>query len=398
MKILHISFADYGGAGAAAKRLHLAMLNYGLDSKMLCLRMSEKNNPTIVKFSDSIVKKLMRASRLPFNKYIQNERKLKQAGGLYEYFSFTDTDYCVQDHFSVKEADVINLHFISGFIDYSSFFTKLNKPLFWTLHDMNPFMGGFHYLNDKIRNENTLGSIDKQIESKKKASYTNNKNLNIIALNSWMKEESKNSKLFNSLSHSLIPNTINVDLFVPRDKAISREKFELPINKRIFLFVSADVSNPRKGGDLLQAVISDRVLDNVLFCRVGKFNEDTDDKGIINIGHVSDQSQLAELYSAADAVVLPSREDNLPNVMLEALACGVPVIATPVGGCLDYINQDVNGVLAEEVSAKAIKNAMLWFLENCHKFSSEVIRKDVVRKIAPEIVVQKYLEIYEKYI
>lgn len=379
----------------AAKRLHRAMRDYGLDSKLLCLRVAEKNDPTIIKFSDSLLRKLLRASRLPFNNYMQNEKILRKHPGNYEYFSFPNTDYKLHQHQLVKEADIINLHFISGFIDYNSFFTNVRKPLFWTLHDMNPFQGGFHYLGDKLKNAAMLGKLDETIENQKKEAYDRTKKLHIVALNTWMKNLSNSSSLFNKRSHTIIPNTIDIDLFVPKNKMVSRNKFNLPRDKRIFLFVSADISNDRKGGDLLYKVINEIELENVLFCQVGKSVEVNSNNKAVSIEYIDNEMDLPYLYSAVDAVILPSREDNLPNVMLEALACGVPVIASPVGGCLDFIVSGKNGALIAEISVEGIKKAIFQFNKYMDQLSPREIREKVIRKIAPEIVINKYLEIYE---
>ncbi|TAE46946.1 MAG: hypothetical protein EAY69_07690, partial [Cytophagales bacterium] len=60
-------------------------------------------------------------------------------------FTFTESAYNILSHHLVKEADIIHLHWVAHFLDYASFFKKINKPVVWTLHDKNPLNGGFHY-------------------------------------------------------------------------------------------------------------------------------------------------------------------------------------------------------------------------------------------------------------
>src|SRR5690606_32821939 len=68
----------------------------------------------------------------------------------YEGYSIPTTKYNLFSHPAVQRADIIHLHWVSRFLNYS-FFKDINKPVIWTLHDMNPFLGGFHYLNDANR-------------------------------------------------------------------------------------------------------------------------------------------------------------------------------------------------------------------------------------------------------
>ena len=98
MKVIHISKSDTGGAGIAAHRLNKAMLEYGIESKLLCLINSKKKDKTVIKYYDSFFHKLLRASQLPFNNYIQNQKTLKKLGGSYEAFSFINTDYFIHNH------------------------------------------------------------------------------------------------------------------------------------------------------------------------------------------------------------------------------------------------------------------------------------------------------------
>jgi glycosyltransferase involved in cell wall biosynthesis len=392
---LHISKSDTGGAGNAAFRLHMAMVDQGIDSRMLCLQVSRIGVQSVIKFSDSVFRKSLRVTRLPFNKYVKNAGILKARGGQYESFSFFESDYLVHKHPLVKEADIINLHFINGFVDFRTFFTMVRKPIFWTLHDMNPFMGGFHYLEDYYRNNERLGDIEENLRNEKLNIYNNCKNLTIISLNQWMLNRSRLSEHFGNRTHYLIPNTLNLKVFKRYDKFEQRRKFALPIEKIIFLFVSFDARNYRKGGDLLMQGIKVIKAKDVIFCQVGKFDKaQGSGNHIIYLGPLLDETEMAKLYCAVDAVILPSREDNLPNVLLEALACGTPVISTPIGGSLDIIENGLNGFKAEDISSLSLAHAIDNFLSVRGSFDGDLIRARIIEKIAPEVVVKKYLEAY----
>lgn len=80
------------------------------------------------------------------------------------------------------------------------------------------------------------------------------------------------------------------------------------------------------------------------------------------LGSLTSPSALAAAYAAADAVVLPTLEDNLPNVLLEALACGTPAVAFNVGGIPDILDHMETGYLAKARDADDLAEGLLWAL------------------------------------
>ncbi|MBT1712621.1 glycosyltransferase, partial [Fulvivirgaceae bacterium PWU5] len=69
-----------------------------------------------------------------------------------------------------------------------------------------------------------------------------------------------------------------------------------------------------------------------------------------NFGFVSDEHKKALIYSAADVYVLPTLADNLPNVVIESLMCGTPVIGFKTGGVPDMIKHGHNGILVDNIN------------------------------------------------
>ena len=80
------------------------------------------------------------------------------------------------------------------------------------------------------------------------------------------------------------------------------------------------------------------------------------------MGYVNDDSKMAALYAAADLFVAPSLEDNLPNTVMEALACGIPSVAFDIGGMPDMIEHQANGYLATPFEVDDLANGMAWVL------------------------------------
>jgi len=113
------------------------------------------------------------------------------------------------------------------------------------------------------------------------------------------------------------------------------------------------------------------------------------------LGEITTAAEMAKCYAVADVFVLPSREDNLPNVMLEAFACGTPVIGFPVGGIAEHVKLNHTGVLAEEVSGLSLAKAIQLFYETKGKYQREVIRKYAEDNFSPEKQADSYQKVYD---
>ena len=161
------------------------------------------------------------------------------------------THYDVTKHPLYLNADIINLHWIANFIDYSSAFQKNMKPIVWTLHDMNPFRGIFHYDDDESRNQNSMGWLDNSVKQEKERILKESKNLTVVCLSEWLLEHAKASQAMRHCDMKLIYNSVDNTVFKLLPKEFSRDLFNLPHDKKIILFVADSISNPRKGMDLL---------------------------------------------------------------------------------------------------------------------------------------------------
>ncbi|WKN40715.1 glycosyltransferase [Tunicatimonas pelagia] len=398
MKILHISTKDTGGAAIAGIRLHKGLLQQGVDSKFLFYE--EKTNEIEQSYYWKRKKNTLKqqlVDKLIFRHSVQqkNGRKLHGLPRNYDMFSFPNSDVDITHHPLYYEADVINLHWVPRFLDYSSFFKKCKKPLVWTLHDMNPFSGGFHYQSDLIRNSGKILELDQQVRSVKNEVYSRSQSFTVITPSRWMYQEAKNSELFRRFPVKQIPYGLDTSLFKLYDQAFARRVFNLPQDKKILLFISDALDNKRKGFDLLLKAVSAIEDDSLWLCAVGKASAEISElRNVSYLGRVNDERLIALLYNACDAFVLPSREDNLPNVMLESIACGVPVIAFPIGGVPDVIKEGKNGILAEEVSDVSLRKAITKFLSNRYYFEREEIHKAADANYRLDKQAESYIELY----
>ncbi len=400
LHVLHLATKDQGGAAIAGIRLHQGLLQLGVDSRFL---FQEKKTATIPSSSylpqkpKSLKKQLLNKLGLGRDIVQENKSRLRDISRNYDMFSFACSGVDITQLPEYQQADVINLHWVPRFLDYPSFFRKCTKPVVWTLHDMNPFSGGFHYKRDVEKNQGRIMVLDREIFQAKEEAYRHCRSLSVVAPSRWMHEESKASKLLGRFANYHIPYGIDTTVFKPYDQSFAREVFNLPIDKKLLLFVSDSLKNERKGFDLLLEALSNMEDDQWWLCAVGNPNvANSHLKQISSLGRISDERLMALLYSACDAFVMPSREDNFPNVLLEATACGTPVIAFPIGGVPDIIEDGKNGLIAEDVSANALQSALKRFSSVPPALSRALISDNTGKKYALQEQATRYQALYHQ--
>jgi glycosyltransferase involved in cell wall biosynthesis len=401
MKIVHVSANTKGGAAIAALRLHQGLLDLGVDSSFLALgsslngkkKMYGVDQKTPSRFENFLNNRLGVDTRVEH----RNLRKINR-GGKWEAFSFPESSIDISGHPLIRSADIIHLHWVVGIIDYRSFFKTVDKPIVWTLHDMNPFQGAFHYQGDvKFNYDNYFGKLDENIRKQKEYYISFCKDLHVVAPSTWMMNHSLSSAALGGFPQYLIPNGLDTSYYNLNDLKVARSIFRLPSGKRIILFVSDNIENRRKGFDLLVDAISTIELPpDVSFCSVGYQSNTNMIPNVFHLGKIEDERLMPLLYSAVDAVVIPSREDNLPNVMLEALASGVPVIGFTVGGIAETIQDGVTGILAKKIDSKSLTEAIQKFLNQPKGFSREKIRAIAQEKFSLDRQANAYLSLYRE--
>ncbi len=216
--------------------------------------------------------------------------------------------------------------------------------------------------------------------------------LALACLSSSIMEKSKATDCFGKYEHFLVKNCIPTDEFCPRNKEEQRVCWGIPQQKKVFLFVSHAVEAKRKGFHLLMQAITE--LDEDCLCVCVGIPSGINHSRFLETGVVHGADKLSSLYACADALILPSLEDNLPNTMLEALSCGVPVIAFPIGGMKDVIQDGANGILAASPAASDLKAALARFLSGGVAWDAERISTEAKSFFSPEVVAGSYIEIY----
>ena len=109
---------------------------------------------------------------------------------------------------------------------------------------------------------------------------------------------------------------------------------------------------------------------------------------------------MAMMYSAADAMIVPSRQDNLPNTAIEAQACGTPVVAFDLGGLPDIIEHQRTGWLASPFDIQSLAKGVLWMLQDAERIAtlSAASRSSALQRYSPTVVVRQYCNVYAEAI
>ena len=417
LKILHINTFDQGGAANSCIRLHLCLIDLRINSKLLIKEKKVYVSNSYEFFSLSwknrfieFLKKIgfrLGISNYPLLGYREKERKkiYKEYFPFFEFFSTPYSDFDLTETKLFKEADIIHLHWVAGFLDYPSFFSKCYKPVVWTLHDMAPFTGGYHYLGNDLSSEESRKEVPHFFEKQsqllnefltiKKSALSKFDRLSIVAPSQWLLKLSSKSELFSRFSHFHIPYGLPKQIFRYQDTLEAKEKLNLPMDKFILLFVSDSIINPRKGMKILLEALKQLDMDAIQLYCVGKVVDSSELEEIKFLGKIQDPSQLAIIYSAADLFIIPSIEDNLPNTVLEALMCGAPVLGFPIGGIPEMVISGQNGFLANEISVQGLSKALQFSIQNLNQLDRKQISNNAKNKYSSEIQAKKYLELYQ---
>ncbi|MGB8477101.1 MAG: glycosyltransferase [Candidatus Acidiferrum sp.] len=382
------------------------------DSTML-VRTKDSDDPDVVRANllRSIPKRAKRRLR---RWWIYRDREA-YARALSKVEIFSDDRVAESDSIDidVSDCDVIQLHWTCGFVDYRRFFRSLPKrvPIVWRLSDMNPFTGGCHYSGDCDRFQRACGrcpmlksererDLSRAIWTRKKSALDqlSSDRLHVVALNQWMAGQVKRSSLLGRFDCSVIPNGVDLQEFKPIPSAVARAALGIPSGRRVVTLVADSVSNVRKGfGRLLEALDTLRARQNIFLIVVGK-PHDLPALGFpsLIVGHIQAAPFLRQIYSAADLFLIASLEDNQPNTVLEAMACGTPVVGFKVGGISEMVEEGRTGLLVPAGNVTELARAIDFLLDHEHERTemSGRGRERAEEVFSREGQVQKYLDLY----
>jgi glycosyltransferase involved in cell wall biosynthesis len=313
-----------------------------------------------------------------------------------------------------SDTDIVNLHWVGGETMSIEDLGKIRKPVVWTFHDMWALCGAEHfaedgadarwrtgyYVHNRLAGSSGL-DIDRYTWNRKRRAWTSP--VQIVTPSRWLAECVTHSALMTGWPVAVIPNVLDTDVFKPLDRHYSRHVLNLPSDKQIVLFGAlGGVHDFRKGYDLLldaMKFLSARRSD--ILCVVFGQGEPEHAPAIPFpvkwMGHIGDDTTLALVYNAADVMVTPSRQENLPQSATEAHACGCPVVAFNCTGLPEVVEHLVTGYLAQAYEAEDLARGIAWVLDNKPRRTGlgMAARDRAERLWSARSVVPAYLDVYE---
>jgi len=412
MKILHVNtFAVGGGAARAAARLRQGLHGIGIATELLVQAPVTSPTPDI-HCKQTFLPRLSADLRRHLDALPLRFTRTKPVT------SFSPA--VVPDQFPKRvtelKPDLVHLHWLgAGFCRLESL-ARIGCPLVWTLHDMWAFTGGCFYAGDCTRYRNSCGAcpqlgsekesdLSRKVWSRKAHSWRN-LDLTIITPSNWMAECARQSPLLKNFRIEVIHNGIETDIYTPQDQRACRERLNLPMDKKLILFGAINAtSDRRKGFQVLQPALQklgqsgwQKKAELLVYGASEPQNPPNLGLKTHYLGYLHDDESLAVAYSAADLVVAPSLEDNLPNVVVEALACGTPCTAFEIGGMPDMIDHQSNGYLAKAFDINELARGIEWLLENSGPESlvRTCARNQAVNKFTLETVARRHEKLYRE--
>ncbi len=417
MKVVHLSTYDMkGGAALSAYRLHRGLGQLGHDSAML-VKYRASQDPRIHEFSlpmDWPQRWRRWSRRKAIVRTAQSYHHSRPTG--FELFSEDRTPYGGAVLDQVPDCDVINLHWVAAYVDYQSFFLRATTRanMVWTLHDMNAVTGGCHYdmgcgrFAERCGACPQLGSNDPQdaaaqVWERKRGIFDalDPRRVCIVTPSQWLGQVVKQSPIFRRFRVETIPYGIDLDDFAPRDRSAARDVLGIPQDAKVVLFLAEMVDNRRKGFPLLADALlrCSAAVENLWLLSVG--NNQPKLGGTMrgsHLNYVGNDRFLSLAYSAADLFAIPSLQDNLPNTVMEAMACATPVVGFDVGGVPDMVRHEVTGTLVPSGDTEGLAAAITSLLNNPHtcRIMGTQAREAALAEYPLLLQARRYGELYKE--
>lgn len=375
IRVLHVSTFDRGGGAAnAAGRLHRGLLSQGVASSMLVQTKSGTDERVLER--DGPVARALAPWRplldvLPLLPY--RRRRVM-------HWSVEWAPAGIVRQIRALDPDLVHFHWVCrGFVPLSSF-GKTGKKILWTLHDSWPFTGGCHVPEGCLKYERECGACPllgsgregdlSRWTWRRKRRHFEKADLTVVTPSHWLAGCASRSSLFRERRIEVIPNGIDTDVYRPLERRSARDAWKLPQEKKLILFGAMNAFTDKNKGFHLLAEALRRLAgmglaegaEVVVFG--AKEPSPPPDLGFEAryLGVLGDDASMARLYSAADVVVVPSLQENFPNVVLESMACGTPVVAFRVGGIPDMVTHELDGFLADPAEPGALAEGIKFLL------------------------------------
>ncbi len=428
MNSIHISYSDgIGGASRAAYRIFTAIkkesLKLGYQSTF---KVNKKvtgdyrviENSGNCKYWEKIQPLL---SKIPYFTFKTTNNTAHSTALISNNFYSA-----LRDLKKVSKIDLCHLHWLGDSTLTIEEIGKIDIPLVWSLHDQWPFCGAEHYCyppknmmpeSDDFRyiygyqkNSRNIGEagfdLNRWTWLRKLKSWK--KPINIVCSSDWLYDCAKNSFLMRDWPIYKIPYPLDLNIWKPVEKRLARDLLNLPKSDiPIVLFGAVGGTiDIRKGADLLfdaflylKTISNKCIFNNMQIIIFGESEPMSPPKigyPINYVGKINDDISLRLLYSAADLMVVPSRQEAFGQTASEAHACGTPVAAFEIGGLKDIVDHKKTGYLAKPFCSKSLALGIQFILESVKK-NNELgsnARKKALRLWDQNKIAESYIKIY----
>jgi len=414
MRVLIINTSErVGGAAIAANRLMEALKKNGVKAKML-VRDKQTDQMTVVTLESS----LMLPLKFLWERFcvlVANRFSMKNIFQV----DIANTGSDITKMYEFEQADVIHLHWVNqGFLSMQDLDKIMHsgKPVVITMHDMWYFTGICHYSGSCNRYEKECyrcpllkgGGMGKDLArsvyERKRKLYGDVK-ITFVGCSRWIADLARKSRLTEGQQVVNIPNAINTSVFHPIDMIEARRRRGLPADKTLILFGSQRITDERKGfrylADACNIVKQNNkeLAEKVGLVVLGSHSEKVESLvpfDVYPVNYLSNESEVMEMYNAVNLFVTPSLQDNLPNTIVEAMACGTPCVGFKVGGIPEMIDHLHDGYVADYMDAQDFAKGILWCLDEANNEQlGENAHKKAVETYSESRVARRYTEIYE---
>jgi glycosyltransferase involved in cell wall biosynthesis len=418
MKITLLNTDDFtGGAAIACRRLLKALQQNATVTAMMLVQTQKTEIENIVALDTNWFQRKMSLVRFVLERlWFWPYEKSKAIRFQFNVGFFGRN---VAKNQAVINSDVVHLHWINfGFLSINSLkqLFATNKPTVWTLHDMWAFTGGCHHSGTCENYQNRCGNCTQFLKNQSDTDLSNQvwqqkreafeaANLTIVTCSNWLGKRAKQSSLFKNVRVETIPNPIDIELFKPIAKSEARIQLGLNPTTNYILFAAMRVSAVGKGFAYFKealGILKQQNLENtelLIFGESAGLESENLPFKINALGYLASPDKIALAYSAATLFVIPSLEENLPNTIMESLACGTPIVGFDVGGIPEMIDHLQNGYLATYKSASSLADGINYVMQNPdYQQLCGNARQKVLNNYSESVVAQQYIDLYKSLI
>ena len=395
--VLHMSTSDLvGGASLAAFRMHRLMLGSELVVSRMVVLNKTSDDATIRE-----IKSLHRLAIILRSKISRMRLRLRYGSGV----GYISSHKCAArvEGLGLEQRDITHLHWVQGgFVDPSTF-SRIEDTLIWTLHDMWPILGLRHYdegnpssgfaRTEELALNRIIGCMPEKLV--------------LHCTTKWMADKVRESRWGNHAVIEVIPYPVGDVYLEYKGPSQFRQGLDARDNDIVILFGAINAtSDARKGFDLALEALKN-LQSNTRSVKVVLFGcERIDDESRRMIekfspvctGYISSEHALADIYGAADIMLIPSRIEAFGQTAIEAQACGVPVICFSKTGVSELVEDGVTGFVIPAFSTTEITTRLSQIIESPESLARmKIAARDRARRLwASKVVLGLMENMYRK--